>query len=100
MSIVNSHNEWDQLEEVIVGDGFPENIPALDFSFKLFFHDNIFKKNFNEKSYIQKRHVIEHNEDIEKFVDLLKSYNVIVKRPKVPKKVIKTTTTWKIYLLF
>ena len=36
MSIVNSHNEWDQLEEVIVGDGFPENIPALDFSFKLF----------------------------------------------------------------
>ncbi len=34
--IVNSHNEWDQLEEVIVGDGFPTSIPALDFSFKLF----------------------------------------------------------------
>ena len=35
-SKINSHNEWDQLQEVIVGDGFPETIPALDFSFKFF----------------------------------------------------------------
>ena len=39
--IVNSHNEWDQLEEVIVGDGFPTDLPLLDYSFKLFFYENI-----------------------------------------------------------
>mgnify|MGYP003117819135 CR=1 FL=1 len=92
MSLVNSHNEWDQLEEVIVGDGFPETVPALDFSFKVFFHDNIFGKNFDPKQYIKKRHVIEHKEDIERFVELLKSLDIIVKRPKVPKKVFKTKT--------
>tara|TARA_R100000278_G_scaffold4211_2_gene7303 strand:- start:3066 stop:4139 length:1074 start_codon:yes stop_codon:yes gene_type:complete len=92
MKIVNSHNEWDELQEVIVGDGFPDTIPALDFSFKLFFHDNIFGKVFDIKQYIQKRHVDEHREDIEKYVDLLKSFNVIVQRPKVPKKVNKIKT--------
>ena len=84
MKIVNSHNEWDELQEVIVGDGFPDTIPALDFSFKLFFHDNIFGKVFDIKQYIQKRHVDEHREDIEKYVDLLKSFDIIVQRPKVP----------------
>ena len=86
MNIVNSHNEWDQLEEVIVGDGFPETIPT----FKVFFHDNIFGKNFDPKQYIKKRHVVEHKEDIEQFVELLRSLDIIVKRPKVPKKVFKT----------
>lgn len=50
--IVNSHNEWDQLEEVIVGDGFPTSIPALDFSFKLFFNDNILGKKIDVTQYI------------------------------------------------
>ena len=92
MKIVNSHNEWDELQEVIVGDGFPDTIPALDFSFKLFFHDNIFGKVFDIKQYIQKRHVDEHREDIEKYVDLLKSFDIIVQRPKVPKKINKIKT--------
>lgn len=93
MDIVNSHNEWDKLEEVIVGAGVPSELPAIDFTFKLFFHDNIHGKEFDDihgvpneivKKYITKKHVEEHNEDVESFANLLKSMGVIVKRPKVP----------------
>ena len=92
--IVNSHNEWDQLEEVIVGDGFPTSLPLLDYSFKLFFHENL----WDEKHYefgdqtIQKWHCEEHAEDLDKFCNLLKSLNVKVKRPKKPKQLSKVKT--------
>lgn len=94
--LVNSHNEWDPLEEVIVGDGFPTSLPALDFSFKLFFHDNIYGHNFGDvaHSYVTKRHVEEHHEDVQNFVDVLEQHSIQVKRPKVPKKVYKTKTPW------
>ena len=94
---VNSHNEWDQLEEVIVGDGFPTTLPTLDYSFKLFFHENIEPDNkcyqYGEQ-YISKRHVHEHKEDLEAFVDLLKSFNVKVRRPKIPKRIHEFSTPW------
>ena len=92
--IVNSHNEWDQLEEVIVGDGFPTSLPLLDYSFKLFFHENL----WDEKAYefgdqnIQKWHCEEHAEDLNKFSDLLRSLGVKVKRPKKPKRLSKVKT--------
>ena len=93
MSVVNSHNEWDKLEEVIVGAGVPDDLPAIDFTFKLFFHDNIYKfAGHKIESYITKRHVEEHNEDIEEFANLLTSLGVIVKRPKIPKKIYKVST--------
>ena len=96
--IVNSHNEWDTLEEVIVGKGLPEKIPALDFTFRLHFHDNIYNvtstcgsKLVNDKNtqelHINKRHIHEHNEDIENYVDLLKSHGITVRRPKTPDKI-------------
>jgi len=92
--IVNSHNEWDQLEEVIVGDGFPTSLPLLDYSFKLFFHENL----WDEKHYefgdqtIQKWHCEEHAEDLDKFSHLLQSLGVKVRRPKKPKKLSKVKT--------
>lgn len=91
-SVVNSHNEWDPLEEVIVGDGFPENIPTLDYSFRLFFHDNLWEyKDYQfGDDFVDKRHVQEHKEDIEQFVKLLESFDVKVRRPKTPKKIHKT----------
>jgi glycine amidinotransferase len=101
MSIVNSNNEWDRLEEVIVGAGVPSTLPAIDYTFKLFFHDNIHGKKIDDihnttgdipKSYITRRHVEEHNEDIEEFASLLGSLGVTVKRPKVPKKIHRTAT--------
>jgi glycine amidinotransferase len=94
-SPVNSYNEWDPLEEVIVGNGFPEELPTLDFSFRYFFHDNIYgKANWDEPGhrYITKRHVAEHNEDIQEFADLLTSHGITVKRPKLPDGVTKTKT--------
>lgn len=92
--IVNSHNEWDPLEEVIVGDGFPESIPTLDYTFRLFFHDNLWDMKDYQfgDDFVNKRHVHEHAEDLERFVELLKSYGVKVKRPKVPKKIHKVKT--------
>jgi glycine amidinotransferase len=92
--MVNSHNEWDQLTEVIVGDGFSSKLPVLDYSFRLFFHDNLWELRdyqFGDE-FVTKRHVEEHAEDLDKFVTLLKSLNVEVKRPKVPKKIHKVST--------
>jgi len=98
---VNSHNEWDQLEEVIVGAGIPPELPVLDYTFKLFFHDNIYDKsenyrysgpNWSPQYFINKQHVEEHKEDIDNFAATLKSLDIIVKRPKVPKKIVKINT--------
>lgn len=93
--VVNSYDEWSPLEEVIVGDGFPSSLPALDFSFKVFFHDNIYNKNrFEEIShqYITKRHIEEHKEDVDNFAETLKDLGIKVLRPKVPKLVHRTRT--------
>ncbi|MAF24359.1 glycine amidinotransferase [bacterium] len=93
--LVNSYDEWSPLEEVIVGDGLPPGLPALDFSFRVFFHDNIYEKNrFEENShqYITKRHVEEHKEDLENFADILKELGITVRRPKVPNLVHRVKT--------
>ena len=96
MNIVNSHNEWDPLEEVIIGAGIPSELPAIDFTFKLFFHDNIYGDMPKvAERYISKRHVEEHNEDIESFASLCQSLGVLVQRPKIPKHITKVKTpTW------
>lgn len=99
--VVNSHNEWDKLEEVIVGDGFPSTLPALEFSFQMFFHDNIFGQDLkgvyrDKNAHIKQKYVEEMSEDVEGFVELLKSHNIIVKRPKIPPKIEPTKTPhWK-----
>ncbi len=101
MSIVNSHNEWDKLEEIIVGDGFPSTLPALELSFQLFFHNNIHGQSyderiFNKESPIKKQYVEEMNEDVEEFVQILKDFGTKVRRPKVPKKIEEVKTPhWK-----
>ena len=94
MNIVNSHNEWDQLEEVIVGDGFPTTLPLLDYSFKLFFHENLgLDRGYQHgDEFINTRHVEEHSEDIEKFCTLLTSLGVKVRRPKTPDRLHQTKT--------
>jgi len=94
MSIVNSHNEWDTLKEVIVGSGFPETLPD-DISFKLFFHDNIFghkNSNYSNRWKYNQRILDEHIEDIEGFKKILIDNNVKVLTPKIPNKLITTKT--------
>lgn len=101
MLVVNSHNEWDKLEEVIVGDGYPESLPALELSFRLFFHNNIHGQSYENRLFmegpnIKKRYVQEINEDVEGFVELLKTFGVAVRRPKSPKKIsVVQTPNWK-----
>jgi glycine amidinotransferase len=99
MSCVNSHNEWDSLQEVIVGQGVPSTLPALEFTFKLFFHDNIYNKpgfadeyDYTMNGYITSRHVEEHIEDVERFVEELEKLNIVVKRPKQPTRLQKVKT--------
>lgn len=92
-SVVNSHNEWDPLEEVIVGAGIPETLPAVDLTFKMFFHDNIqFANERIINHQIDKRYIAEHNEDLEAFADLLTSLGVCVRRPKTPNIIQKVKT--------
>lgn len=105
-SVVSSYNEWDPLEEVIVGRGLPLSLPAIDYTFRLFFHDNIYNvyrtcghdstDNISPQHYINKRHIQEHHEDVEGLAELLKSHGIKVRRPKEPKKIEKVSTPeWK-----
>ena len=91
---VNSYDEWSPLKEIIVGAGFPETLPTADFSFKVFFHDNLYGTNFykNSSTYITTQDIEEHNEDVEGYVDILTSLGVKVHRPKVPNNVRKVKT--------
>jgi glycine amidinotransferase len=97
--IVNSHNEWDTLEEVIIGNGFPSFLPALELTFKLFFYDNIKGRRFNEllqSVEVKKKYIEEMEQDVDKFVQLVKDFGVKVKRPIRPKKVLSISTPyWK-----
>lgn len=95
MNVVNSFNEWDPLEEIIVGNGFPAELPFDDITFKLFFHDNIYgNKNtsFSDRWKISPKIIETHNYDIEQFVKLLKDNNINVRRPKTPANTVITKT--------
>jgi glycine amidinotransferase len=99
LPIVNSHNEWDKLEEVIIGAGFPESIPVNDITFKLFFHDNIYGHkdvSYSEPWTIDKKFIDCHKEDVEGFASLLKSHNITVVRPKIPESLTSVKTpAWR-----
>jgi len=90
--MIHSVNEWSPLREVIVGNSINANLPNLDLSFKIFFHDNIYNDlyggdiYFSDNSYsksIKKSHIEEHEEDIENFVKILEKEDIKVKRPVV-----------------
>lgn len=90
--MVKSNNEWDTLREVIVGNTFLSNLPGLELSFKLFFHDSLCsdvfgndvysKKGKNWKGEIKKQYIDEHEEDLTEMVRILEEEDVTVKRPK------------------
>ena len=80
---IQSNNEWDKLNAVIVGNGFQETSPILETSFKLFYgldkNDSVAD---TLKQQVKKQYIEEHSEDIENFVSLLKSHNIKVYRPE------------------
>jgi len=79
-----SENEWDPLKEVIVGDTFGKMSSSIDVSFKLFYkelYDWGWLTESQSHVKIKQKYVDELNQDIENFVDTLKSNNIIVHRP-------------------
>ena len=89
--MVRSNNEWGTLKEVIVGNTYLANLPGLELSFKLFFHDNIFSDVFGNDVYsqkgkswkgeIKKEYVDEHEEDIDNMCKVLEGESIRVLRP-------------------
>ncbi|MBF6333239.1 glycine amidinotransferase [Nocardia transvalensis] len=93
--MLNSHDEWSPLKEIVVGSA--ENYTSHDreLSFDLFFHENLFRSdwayprlskasqgNADERSWgIKQRYVEELNEDVEGLAETLVSLGVTVHRP-------------------
>lgn len=92
-SIVNSHNHWDRLEEVIVGTPYHLDYHD-DVSFRLFFYQNIRMKSIGKN--IKPSNVIrdESFEDLEGFIKILKEEDIIVRRPQMMTEVKITKSPW------
>jgi glycine amidinotransferase len=110
--IVNSFDEWSPLKEIIVGSPINYNLPELELSFKLFFHDNAFLA-FYYPSYgashgraltvterrpanqtLKKRYLEELDEDVDGLVSTLEQVGVTVHRPMPLTQVIKIKTPY------
>ena len=95
MSIVWSCNEWDPLEEVIVGNPFNARFPYADPSTQLAEYpdrslDQIPKGPFPSKI------IEETEEDLQKFVDVMRAKGIVVRRPDVwPHERKIRTTLWE-----
>ncbi len=82
--MLNSHDEWSKLKEVVVGDSFKLHSYQLDLSFKLFFNDNAYyfwHRDIKGDLLIRKEYIEELNEDLSELVGALESLEVKVLRP-------------------
>jgi glycine amidinotransferase len=91
--VVNAHNGWAPLEEIIVGAPFHLDY-ANDLSFRLFFHDNLADQPAYESRWPGARPVFDHPspdnrlhdellEDLEGFISILHEAGVTVRRPEI-----------------
>ena len=80
--IVNSFNDWDTLEEIIIGDPLNSYVPHHNKSMEHFFQTG--KTNFNDfyEGAVPQKIVEETEEDIQELIDILIKFGVTVKRPK------------------
>lgn len=85
-SPVHSHDEWSQLEEVIVGAPYHLDYHT-DHSFRLFFHDNLgdlanhkvfHRVNFKPNNRLKE----ECLEDLAEFIKILEKREIVVRRPE------------------
>lgn len=78
MSIINVENEWDQLEEIVVGTAFGAQVPVVDKGLLVIQSDveNIVSGSYSD------RIIKETEEDLEKLVELFEGMNIKVRRPK------------------
>ncbi len=79
--IVNSYNDWDQLEEIIIGSPLYSNVPYHDISMEHFFQTG--KGDFSEfyKGAVPEKVIEEAEEDFQQLIEVLNKFGVVVKRP-------------------
>lgn len=101
-AVVNTHNGWDPLEEVVIGVPYLLDY-ATDVSFRLFFHDNIAEEVYFEDEsgtwktfgrFPDNRIRDEALEDLEEIVATLTREGVTVRRPEVLHAVARTRSPW------
>ncbi|HEX6077459.1 MAG TPA: scyllo-inosamine-4-phosphate amidinotransferase [Micromonosporaceae bacterium] len=84
MSLVNVHNEWDPLEEMIVGTVDGARVPSPDRGlFALDYCANVASEQDIPTGPYDPRVTTEASEDLERFVKLLTQEGVVVRRPAV-----------------
>lgn len=84
MSLVNVHNEWDPLEEMIVGipDFAQVPTPGPDL-FAVEYHEHHASPEQIPSGPYEQRVIEETREDLEQLVSLLQSLGVVVRRPEL-----------------
>jgi glycine amidinotransferase len=94
MRALNSHDEWSDLKEVVVGSAENYLSHNRDLSFETFFHENLYRSDWayprlkpaspdslRPRSRIAEKYVAELNEDVEAFAATLVALGVEVHRP-------------------
>ena len=96
-SVVSSFNEWDPLEEVIVGDMFKATVPGLEVPVAATMPDN--QKDFfklNAGKAFPKEYVELASEELDVFSKVMSDMGIVVRRPsKIDKGVAYSTPDWK-----
>ena len=89
---VNSHNDWDTLEEIIVGSSKFSNIPKIEPSIEHFFRPDKSALKTSLFGEVPKRIIEETEEDLDELCVTLKRFGVKVRRPNpyIHKKLIST----------
>lgn len=83
MKGVNVYNEWDQLEEVIVGTAIGAQIPIGDKGLHVIRYSDYENIDKIPSGPHVKRIIEETEEDLEKLIEVFKSLNISVLRPKI-----------------
>ena len=79
--LVQSHNEWDPVEEIIVGSAKHARIPHLDLGFEVTAASADDLLNVDIKGKYPQKIIDETEEDIERFVEELEKLGIRVRRP-------------------
>lgn len=80
--IINSQNEWDTLEEIVVGSATSANWPSRDPVFSRESQNSTWKQSAPPSGPVPQWIIDETNEDLDRLVDVLEKNSVIVHRPK------------------
>ena len=79
---VNTHNDWDPLEEIIVGHADHARVTLDKTQHSFSYADKTYDEIAHMEGPLPQSIIDEANEDIQGLVDVLQSADVIVHRPK------------------